>query len=530
MTPKPSQPWVQRLLVGSLLLWSLLLALKLMSTRYWRMEHDTPLIHYVALLMDKFHRVPYRDIFETSMPGSFALHYAIGAWLGFDDPVFRMVDWSMLTLVMAMTWLIMRRFGMLSAAWAIVIFGLFYLNKGPFMSLQRDYIGVVPVVMSLLLVPGRNGVQVAHWRFACLGVLFGLACLVKPHLGIGLPIVFGTLLRFRWRAQGRSLADGVLTALLTAAGLAAPMAVTAWWLSSHGALPAFLSVLRDYIPLHTALSGSNEVLTSSQRLTYLLTSTLKFGGYKYVVPVAVLAHWLAWRSRASETADDLAWQCIAMCTVAYAIYPTIGGKFWGYHYMPFAYFCALSMALLFWQKSPSDLDAPKQAKSHPWDAGKVLLISACLLLHNMDSLKSMGTDLRSDASFRAPRNGHIDELASWMREHVQPGDTVQPLDWASGVIHAMLLSKTPLATRFMYEYHFYHHVSSPVIQGLRTEFMQDMRAQKPRYIVTLPVAEKTWASGPDTSRSFPELERFLAESYTLKGSAGGFLILERHPL
>ncbi|MCD4654578.1 hypothetical protein K8T06_11695, partial [bacterium] len=72
-----------------LTLLTLLLLLKAFTTLNWRMEHDTPLLHYTAFLMDKYELVPYRDIFETSMPGTFAFHYSIGKLFGYGDTSFR---------------------------------------------------------------------------------------------------------------------------------------------------------------------------------------------------------------------------------------------------------------------------------------------------------------------------------------------------------------------------------------------------------------------------------------------------------
>lgn len=51
------------------------LLIKAYSSLTWRMEHDTPLLYYAAFMMDKHGLIPYRDIFETSMPGTFAFHY-----------------------------------------------------------------------------------------------------------------------------------------------------------------------------------------------------------------------------------------------------------------------------------------------------------------------------------------------------------------------------------------------------------------------------------------------------------------------
>jgi hypothetical protein len=72
------------------------------------MEHDTPLLHYVAFLMDQHGRFPYRDVFET-MPGAFAMHFVIAKLFGYGDVAFRTVDLVLLGLLCAATYLFMRR-------------------------------------------------------------------------------------------------------------------------------------------------------------------------------------------------------------------------------------------------------------------------------------------------------------------------------------------------------------------------------------------------------------------------------------
>jgi hypothetical protein len=80
-------------------LWTVLL-LQMWVSLKWRLEHDAALLHYAAFLMDHEGRIPYKDIFETSMPGAFAFHYAIGHFYGFDDGPFRRIDLAYLVVLL----------------------------------------------------------------------------------------------------------------------------------------------------------------------------------------------------------------------------------------------------------------------------------------------------------------------------------------------------------------------------------------------------------------------------------------------
>lgn len=73
---------------------------------------------------------------------------------------------------------------------------------------------------------------------------------------------------------------------------------------------------------------------------------------------------------------------------------------------------------------------------------------------------------------RPPRFAFADvnRIADHLQAHRQPGDTVVPLDWVEGALHAMLRAEMTPGTTFVYDFHFRHHVSSPYIQQLRARF------------------------------------------------------------
>jgi hypothetical protein len=104
---------------------------------------------------------------------------------------------------------------------------------------------------------------------------------------------------------------------------------------------------------------------------------------------------------------------------------------------------------------------------------------------------------------------------------------VQPLDWGNGgAIHAMLLSRVELATEFMYDYHFYHHISSPFTRNLRQVFLEQLRQAAPRFIIEIQ-KQKPWISGIDSSQSFPELTDYLKTYYSVATGGDGYIIHER---
>ncbi len=113
-----------------------------------------------------------------------------------------------------------------------------------------------------------------------------------------------------------------------------------------------------------------------------------------------------------------------------------------------------------------------------------------------------------------PRNGRVDLVAGFLEQHLQPGDRVQPLDWTGGgVVQAMLVARAQVATRFVNDFHFYHHLSEPYIQDLRKEFIGDLKAAPPRLSSATRGGDKPWVRGEDTTRVFNSLESFIETNY-----------------
>ena len=249
--PSPSDKALKAFQTSMLVMFAALLLLKALTTLQWRMAQDTPLLHYAAFLMDRHHLVPYRDIFETSMPGTLAFHYLIGKLFGYGDAAFRVVDLTLLAVLLVATFLFMLRFGRLVAVWSALLFGLVYLAQGQAMSLQRDYVGVLPIAFALLCIPDKAGTPVRLWRFLATGLLFGLSVLIKPHLAIAIPIVFATLLAFRRHSQARSTRDLIRCAAVTGVSLLVPVTLALAWLDAHVHKRGITGRSRDWLAFST---------------------------------------------------------------------------------------------------------------------------------------------------------------------------------------------------------------------------------------------------------------------------------------
>ena len=166
-----------------LILLAVLLVVQAGYSTQWPITHDEAPLFYEAFLMRAEGLVPYRDLFDFQMPGSFVAYSILGFLSGFDSFRIRILDLIILTALLVITFFIMRRFGKTPAFAAAILFGLKYLQGGPSMSLQREYLLLIFIALAVW-ISMRDELTLKH-RIT-LGLLFGLAAVIKPHAAIGL--------------------------------------------------------------------------------------------------------------------------------------------------------------------------------------------------------------------------------------------------------------------------------------------------------------------------------------------------------
>ena len=480
------------------------------STR-WPIAHDEAPLFYEAFLMRADDLVPYRDIFDFQMPGSFIAYIILGLLSGFDSFRIRILDLIILAALLTITFFAMRRFGKTPALAAALLFGLKYLQGGPSMSLQREYLLLVFIALALW-ISMQETLTLKH-RIT-LGFLFGLAAVIKPHAAIGLiPILLFDISDLVQRLKltlhtlsplGNAAAKSILPA---AAGFLVPVFAVIAWLAFTGALTSFINIAIHYWPLYSQINGEMAITAPAARIPFLLNQTLRLGGNALWLIPAFVGVYLNQNKKTYLLAS------LALC---YAIYPAFSGQFFPYHYIPFIYFIILLASLFF--------SLTLQRNTH-----YLLFITYYLSLILILSL------LRPSAAFIRQLEGkpivtstnRAEEISRFLKKNLQRGDTVQPLDWTGGTLLAMLESRAHIATPYIFDFYFYHHVSDPYIQSLRTDFMNDLQIASPRFIVEVTAIDKPWITGADTSREFPELRAFLNEKYSVTIRKDDYVIYEK---
>lgn len=490
--------------IGLLVLLGALLVVEVAYSLTWPIAHDEAPLLYQAFLMITEGRLPYRDLLDFQMPGAYAAFYALGVISRFDPLALRLLDLVLLALLSYLTFRWLRPFGPAPALVAPILFALKYLEGGPSMALQREFLLLLPVAGALLLY---SRTPATPRRLAGIGVCFGLAALIKPHAAIALaPIALVDL----WHSRGMGTGQLLRSQLSLLAGFLIPIAIAAVWMQATGTLAPFIDIATGYWPLYAEVNGQLVVQTGAARWSAVFAEFWRLGGHAlWLVPAALGAIAAGRTIGSSQHRLPLLYGM----ALASAIYPALSGQFFQYHYIPFLYFIIALASLCLIPSADLGLRAATRL-------ALLAVLAASVRLAPLVQSQLRGKPLAG---------GRATQIASYLQTHLASGETVQPLDWTGGALQAMLESRASLATSFVFDFYLYHHVSSPYIQGLRARLIDELEAAPPAYIVEVTAMDKPWIGGPDTSRDFPELRLLLSQAYNIEVRRDDYLIYRRLP-
>jgi hypothetical protein len=504
-----------------------LLITYLVRSLFWRMDLDVPLAHYSAFMRAEYGTAPYKDLFEISFPGTIIMHLGITRLFGYGDSGLMLANllWWFGTAVI--TYKLMAIWGA-RVSWAsILVFGFSYFRWGNTMMMQRDCIVILPIAIAILLF--NTGRLTLRWRRALIGLLIGCASVIKPHMALALLPFLVREICDLLRPTSELQADriGVQVALINIIvrgptvlspyilGMSLPVVVTFAWLYAAGGLAAWHEMTQSYLPIYLSMTGSHETIQGFARIRYVIHGLAGLGGLGGWLLAVGVGSFVAISNVHASTQRARTISILIGEAVAFALYPGFAGQFWDYHYMPLTYFLVL-LASLCMMHPPS-----VASQVTAWYPRLALALTLGITMMARGPLEALRpTNIQGHAGTQ------VDDMAGFLRTHLRPGDTVQPLDWTGGAVHAMLIARAKLATPFMYDYHFYHHVSRPFIQLLRTRFIQDFQKARPRFVVQYFGETKPWPKGYDTTREFPKLQAMLASDYEVKISGLDYRILE----
>jgi len=509
--------------IGVVIFLAVLLILCMFVSLGWRMCLDTPILHYIIYLMDQYDFIPYQDIYDNNVPGTYLFHMIMIRLIGYGNFAFRCFDMMSLLLLFLISWLLMKRFGHVPALLGLILFGLRYLNQGPNMSMQRDFICILPIALAFLYVTLPYSRKHHCLSGILVGALAAVSASLKPSFCIGaIPLI----LFLHWENIGseqlwkrHSWVKLLQLLVFTGIGFIPVLIVPIAWVYMKGGFPDFIMTMKSYIPLYTNMNGYLRTMDGTERTLYFLKQFFTLGirntySLRLLIP-AIIGIFMVFKLFPESNSKKKFVVLLASLCFMYSLYPLSQGKFWTTHYLPMQYFLVLCASLTF----------VKPAGQRQWTYLKsiALIIMIGFIVTTVRPTRDFSRRMRGAAA-TPPNWGRVDEIAHYLKSNMEPGDTVQPLDFIRGAVHAMLLAKAKIATPFIYDLQFYHHISNPYIQNIRKQFITQMKEVKPRFVIR--VTDKPWPSGRDTTRDFPALDEFLQNRYHTAHEGDGYKIFE----
>ena len=483
------------------------LACALCSLR-WRVAHDVPILMYAARLMTEAHAVPYRDFFDMNLPGTYWMMAGLVRFFGCSDLAVRLFDLMLLAAILTLTFIGLRRWGRAVASLGVCLFALRYFAGTWNLSLQREYLALLP--FSAVLAWMARPTPCSCKGGLLIGVLFAWMALIKPQLLLFIVPVF-LFACGECRGWKRCARFG----LSMAVGLLVPLSGCVVWLIWLGAWRPFLEIATGYWPLYGQMSGAHEVLTGAARWrnVRLGAGTMLWSWYLAAACLGLVV-WV--RSRKATFQWTMYYSSLACCSV---LVPCLSGQFWGYHKIPFYYVTACLAALAF-----SGGEREERRTLFSWSGvglGALFVVAWVGVAFPRSYREAFGGGVILTEKKAVP-----DEVAGYLKAHLVAGDRVQPLDWTGGAVQGMLMANALPATRFLYDFHFYHHVTTPFIQRIRQEFLSALTSAPPRYFVE--TLGQLRPCGTGTSATFSEFECWRAANYHVAESKRGYRIWERN--
>ena len=144
----------------------------------WRIERNTPSDHNIAFLIDNYGIIPYKDIFDTNMLGTYFFHLTIEKVFGYGDLAFYIFDMIFLSILLIITWFIVKPFEKLRRLSSVLVFGLIYSSFGPSFSLQREFIAFIIITAVVVLITSNSSSNYPNVTAILIGALFGFSALI----------------------------------------------------------------------------------------------------------------------------------------------------------------------------------------------------------------------------------------------------------------------------------------------------------------------------------------------------------------
>ena len=243
--PQRAVQWFRLLCIAALLGGAVCYIL---FTIHWQWMWDTTVMHYIVLALDHG-KVPYRDIYDINMPGSYLTERWALDIFGSGDLGWRIYEFTLLGALTGAMMIIAKPWDWLAGLFAGVLFAVQLGSYGPYQAAERDE------VMTVLIFVGCACLFTAvrrawPWLALVYGLSIGIAILIKPTV---LPLALALLVFVFVAARNRKLKAWPYV-LYGIGGLSIALAILLTFILPHHALASFIYILSQLVPYYSGLA------------------------------------------------------------------------------------------------------------------------------------------------------------------------------------------------------------------------------------------------------------------------------------
>jgi len=448
-------------------------------SRHWDLSQDSKLIHYVVFLM-RHGYVPYRDIIEINLPGSYLMEWVGMKFFGPGRVGWRCYDLFLTAISAICAGRMARPRGRAAAYGAAALLVIYHLGRGISEAGQRDFemsgllmIGIVAFFSSLT---ARRS-----WRMVVFGVCCGLAAGIKPFV-ILVPLMALVALYLKTRREGARI---VLSPTFTS---------YAGWAIAGGLLPAAALVgflwsnhlWREFHELVTGIALYHRGI-GNEPWSHRFISWLPW----HFAPLLLVGFYASLRLWPHWEWEEVFIAGLAVFGIATYFYQ---GKGWAYH-------VAMGWSfLLIWivRMTAGWLQQIDTGKNWASARGTLVVAVAVLIAVVYTPVSAYRHQSKEKSIWENTLTADLNDLGG-----ANLSGHIQCLDWNAGCIAVLYEQRWLPATGFIYDYFLFPQSPASITELEQKRFLGLMEGAPPKVIV---LSDMDW---PVFTR-FRKLERWPA--------------------
>ncbi|RPI17569.1 MAG: hypothetical protein EHM58_08855 [Ignavibacteriae bacterium] len=455
------------------------------SSLFWTIDGDNIGLLYAAFLTDKFHLIPYRDFFYFQLPFVHFFYLLLLKIFGYSILGFRIANLIFLLVFSVVSYLLFKKISIKTAVCGIITFSLIYFIGRTYLSLQRDYVLILPVIAAILYSYSYPNKKINSKSFF-LGFCCALSSSIKPHAIIIFPVlfIFNILSNTDNGLKNHASKIIIKQLLFSVMGFSLPLLFTVLYLWFTGSFNPFWDIQTNFTVLYR---DSKMFLEINPSETNIFTRILKFHTYRpFLLPAACGFYISIFRSNLNRQQKLLIYELAALI-VFFLLYVIIAAKFFWYHWLPFAYFTIFLSSACFVEQKKS---ANKFASLSEFIPPLIIFLIIGIQIGREQNRDIFIEELSGKSrEYSAPHPFYDDIITSaeFLKINLKPGDKVLPLDNTSTAIYSMYLARAEMASYYSLVTVFYlgekEFPNSEYFHRTHKDYMDKFRAANPRFVL-----------------------------------------------